>query len=192
MEDSIQTAPPGDQQHTTLSDKVKKYSKTDLFLRAQLITNETFALVLRRTDHKNVLPHVHIMLAFLTSFASNLYVSHLLANIPWAELVAFLNALVMIQSQAQAQSIDTMLAAGVFPSQSERGDELPLPEDYLVRGLLWAQDYFPENWFRRKTNEVERYFEMRSTVKNRTERVLRLAKTLSQVSPPCWWPSQTR
>ncbi|RYD69276.1 MAG: hypothetical protein EOP84_28770 [Verrucomicrobiaceae bacterium] len=26
------------------------------------------------------------------------------------------------------------------------GDELPLPEDYLVRGLIWAHNYFPKKY----------------------------------------------
>jgi hypothetical protein len=51
---------------------------------------------------------------------------------------------------------------------------LPLPEDYLVRGLAWAHDYFPKKWFERERDEEERYLELASTVKSRMERVLRL------------------
>lgn len=106
---------------------------------------------------------------------------------PWAELVAFLNTLVktenQIQSQTQSQTpnIDTLFAIGLFPAEGERKDELPLPEDYLVRGLIWAHDYFPKTWFEREHDEEERYLELASTVKNRMDRVLRLGYTLSQV-----------
>jgi hypothetical protein len=181
VEDNIRTASPMDLQDPTppmfkaddLPDQVRELSLIDIFRHAQLITNETFALVLRRIGDKNVLPHVHVMFAFLTAFASSSYVSRLLANTPWAELVAFLNTLIKTENQVQsqnhdqAQSIDTLLAADVFPTQGERVDELPLPEDYLMRGLIWSQDYFPKKWFEREIDEEERYLEMASTVKNR-------------------------
>ena len=198
-EDKIRTASPADQQNPTqpsISDQELHKGLAELhndatFMNAKLITNETFALVLRRIGDKNVLPHVHVMLAFLDSFASSIYVSDLLANTPWAELVAFLNTLVKTENQIQTQSnnqtqnIDTVLTSNMFPGEGEREDELPLPEDYLVRGLIWAHDYFPKNWFRREHDEEERYLELASTVKNRMERVLRLGFRLSKVRPLC-------
>ncbi|KAF2843856.1 hypothetical protein T440DRAFT_523939 [Plenodomus tracheiphilus IPT5] len=116
------------------------FVKSGTFVNAKDITNETFALVLRRIGDKNVLPHVHTMLAFLSSFASDKYMSDLIEDAPWAELVAFLNALIESESQIQRQSqsqtpkIDVLLASDVFPAEGEKMDELPLPEDYLVRG----------------------------------------------------------
>jgi hypothetical protein len=197
IEDKIRTASPADQQNPTKpsmdesdfndeSDVKKRFVKSGTLVNAKSITNETFALVLRRIGDKNVLPHVHIMLAFLSSFASSKYVSDLIEDAPWAELVAFLNTLVktenQIQSQSQAQTpnVDALLASDVFPQEGERGDELPLPEDYLVRGLIWAHDYFPQKWFEREHDEEERYLELASTVKNRMERVLRLGYSISK------------
>jgi len=199
-DEQLRTASPADQQdptapvipETELLSHVSALSSQDHFSHAKRLTNDTFALVLRRIGDKNVLPHVHIMLAFLTIFASDPYVSHLLADTPWAELVAFLNTLVKTESQTQNQSqpqnvnqpqnIDTLFSTTVFPSDSERSDELPLPEDYLVRGLIWAHDYFPRKWFQREHDEEERYLELASTVKSRMERVLRLGHKLSSVS----------
>tara|TARA_R110002003_G_scaffold75_5_gene6946 strand:- start:286 stop:723 length:438 start_codon:yes stop_codon:yes gene_type:complete len=74
-----------------------------------------------------------------------------------------------------------LFSSPVFPKGGERSDELPLPEDYLVRGLVWAHDYFPEKWFERKHDEEERYLELASTVKSRMERVLRLGHELAIV-----------
>jgi hypothetical protein len=34
-----------------------------------------------------------------------------------------------------------------------------LPEDYLIRGLVLAQDYFPNKWFEREHDEEERYLD---------------------------------
>ena len=196
--EDICTASPADQQdpippsipESEIPSKVNALSSQPTFVNAKSITNDTFALVLRRIGDKNVLPNVHIMLSFLTTFAASKYVSHLLSDTPWAELVAFLNTLVKTEHQIQNQSpgqpqtldINTVLAADVFPADGERGDELPLPEDYLVRGLIWAQEYFPQKWFEREHDEEERYLELASTVKSRMERVLRLGYQLSKVS----------
>ena len=196
--EDIRTASPADSQdpipptvaESEIPSKVTTLSSQSTFVKAKTITNDTFALVLRRIGDKNVLPNVHIMLSFLTTFASSTYVSHLLSDIPWAELVAFLNTLVKTEHQIQTQSpgqlqavnINEVLAADVFPGDGERGDELPLPEDYLVRGLIWAQEYFPQKWFEREHDEEERYLELASTVKSRMERVLRLGYQLTKVS----------
>jgi hypothetical protein len=198
-EELLRTASPADQQDPTppvipeheLLTKINAASEQPYFSYAKRLTYGTFALVLRRIGDKNVLPHVHIMLSFLTTFAANTYVSHLLADTPWTELVAFLNTLVKTESQMQnqnqtqninqPQSINTLFSAPVFPDDGERSDELPLPEDYLVRGLIWAHNYFPRKWFEREHDEEERYLELASTVKSRMERVLRLGHKLSTV-----------
>jgi hypothetical protein len=101
-EEQLHTASPVDQQDPTtpvipeneLLRKVNALTKQPHFVHARRLTYDTFALVLRRIGDKNVLPHVHIMLSFLTTFAANQYVSHLLPDSPWNDLVAFLNTLV--------------------------------------------------------------------------------------------------
>jgi hypothetical protein len=170
--------------------KVNTVTEQSHFPHARRLTNDTFALALRRIGDKNVLPHVHIMLSFLTTFAANLYVSHLLSDTPWVDLVKFLNTLVKTENQIQTQSqntsqpqdIDKFFSSPVVPNDGERTDELPLPEDYLIRGLIWAHAYFPEKWFEREHDEEERYLELASTVKSRMERVLRLGYKLAIVS----------
>ncbi|CAA9963290.1 EST1 DNA bind domain containing protein [Pyrenophora teres f. maculata] len=137
---------------------------------AKLLTNETSAIVFRRLGDKNVLPYVHVMLAFLSNLASSTFVSFLIADAPWAELVAFLNTLI---------KNETRHITNVFPREGERNDELPLPEDYHIRGQIWAQ-HFPEKWFERERDEEERYLELASTAKTRVERVLRLAFSIAE------------
>ena len=60
----------------------KAFVKSGTFVNAKDITNKTFALVLCRISEKNVLPYVHTMLAFLSSFASNKYMSNLIEDAP--------------------------------------------------------------------------------------------------------------
>lgn len=160
-------------------------SNDPAFFQARRLTYDTLALALRRVGDKNVLPHVHVMLSFLSTLASIPYVSHLVNQIPWAELVAFLNALIKTERQMDPNvSINDLLSQPLFPGDEtdEDRDEQPLPEDYLVRGLVWVQEYLPPNWLRRELEEEDRYLELASTAKNRTERVLRLGHRLSKVS----------
>lgn len=71
------------------------------------------------------------------------------------------------QNVAQLQNTDTLSATTDFPNCVEGSDELTLPEDYHVGGLIWRHDYFPEKWFQRERAEDEGYFISASTVKGR-------------------------
>ncbi|KAF1357737.1 hypothetical protein EJ07DRAFT_127523 [Lizonia empirigonia] len=152
------------------------------FQRATILTNNTFALVLRRIGDKNVLPHVHVMLSVISTFASVEYVVHFLETFPWIEIAAFLNTLIKTETQQnQGIDINTSICKPVFPTDKEAQtlDDLPLPEDYLIRGLIWTEEHLPEGWFRREHDEEDRYLELASTAKRRTERVLRLGHHLA-------------
>ena len=43
--------------------------------------------------------------------------------------------------------LSNLLEGSDFPSTTSPWRAAPpLPEDYAMRGLLWADNYFPENW----------------------------------------------
>ncbi|KAF2634306.1 hypothetical protein P280DRAFT_371236, partial [Massarina eburnea CBS 473.64] len=151
--------------------KLDTLAREFTFSRAYLLTMTTLSLVLRRIGDRNVLSHVHVLLAFLSSFASINWVAHFLDHAPWTELVSFLNTL--LKSERSNQNIP----GAIFPA--DQADSLPLPEDYLMRGQIWSQWFFPETWFEREHDEEDRYLELASTVKARTERVLHLGYHLS-------------
>lgn len=166
-----------------------KANEKDLtFCRSTKLTNDTFALVLRRIGDKNVLPHVHVMLSFLATFAAIGPISHLIDPVPWADVVDFLNTLIKTENQQrQGSSINESLAQPVFPAEGEKRaeDDLPLPEDWLIRGLIWEEKYLPANWFSKEFDEDDRYLELASTSRRRSIRILRLGRQVSSVrSPP--------
>ncbi|XPT03184.1 hypothetical protein M3J09_012285 [Ascochyta lentis] len=166
--------------------QVKNLSDDSAFVKAKSLTNDTFALALRRIGDRNILPHVHVILSFITTLASVPYVSHLVDSTPWTELVSFLNALIKTECQKTTSlDVNALLSQPVFPGKNEtkERDDLPLPEDYLVRGLIWAQEYLPADWLGRERDEEERYLELASTAKSRVERVLRLGYRLSTIGP---------
>jgi hypothetical protein len=77
--------------------------------------------------------------------------------------------------------IHTLLASYGSPSHiedekfplPEKDDVRPFPEDFAVRGLLWTDRYFPEEWFtNEKIDEEEKYHELGSMTAERKERIL--------------------
>lgn len=141
---------------------------------AYLLTKSTLILALRRKGDENVLPHVLVLLSFLSSCASIPHVALLVDHAPWREIVTFLNSLAGTGSPME------LFTGSIFPS--EEACELPLPEDYFVRGQLWSLSHFPKSWFSRTPDEEERYLELASTSKLRAERILRIGYYLSTVS----------
>lgn len=95
--------------------------------------------------------------------------SVLRAEFPWEHLAVMLNTLLV--------SCDTsgVIENNTFPSP-EKDDVRPLPEDFALRGLLWAEDYFPAEWFtNEKIDQEEKYHERASMTAQRKERILWLA-----------------
>jgi len=171
--------------------KLRELQYRPAFYQATRLTNVTFSLVLRRIGDENVLPHVCVMLSFLSTLASVEYVAHLLDSSPWANISRFLNALIKSQKQpSTGADWNDCIYQTVFPFEedAQRQDELPLPEDWLIRGLIWAGEYLPTEWFERERDKKDRYLELASTRKNRTERVLRLGHRLATVCTICGFP----
>ncbi|QDS74745.1 hypothetical protein FKW77_001179 [Venturia effusa] len=147
------------------------------------LTVSTASLVFQRFGDNNVLPFAHIFLSFLLSLASlesfdfeveGKYVAGpLLCAAPWKDICSFLNTLGRsMQPPPHFES-----ARFIRPQQ---GDARPLPEDHLIRGQVWSQDYFPEDWFKEsEVDDEERSIEHASTVRVRSERVLWIAFRLS-------------
>lgn len=178
------TSPVDTETHLTISEaeipsKLEELTQDYAFSRSRHLTFSTLQIILRRIGDKNVLPHLHVLLSFLSSFASIPYVSPLIRNAPWSELATFLNTLI------KSETSEPLIPSPVFPS-SEKSDRQPLPEDYLFRGQIWSQWYFPENWFGGEHDEEERSLELASTVKSRIERIIRLGGHIASVSLYTW------
>lgn len=148
----------------------------------------TSTIVLRRIGDKNVLPYVHILLSFLFSLASvqdfdfevcGKYVAGSIFHaMPWSELCSFINTL------AHTEPVDARYENMDFIRQ-EKGDARPLPEDHFIRGQVWSQDSFPDDWFKEsEVDDEERSIEHASTVRVRAERVLWLSYRLALVHFP--------
>ncbi|TVY45744.1 EST/SMG-like protein [Lachnellula occidentalis] len=140
------------------------------FKNAQHLSNETTEIVLQRIGDPNVLPFIHVTLVFFYFMSRRPgTMSFLQAAFPWVALSIMLNTLL------SSYSTPGRIEGDKFPSP-EKDDTRPFPEDFAMRGLLWAEDYFPEEWFtKEKIDEEEKYHERPSMTAQRKERILWLA-----------------
>lgn len=127
----------------------------------------TVATNANKIGDRNIVPFMSFVLSFLWSLAS---VGHPLiyleAHIPWSNIVLFLNTL------GRSGVSDERIAAATFP-QSPSGTGRQLPEDFPMRGTVWAQHIFPPDFFRYNvTDEDERALELPSHTAPRCERCL--------------------
>ena len=145
------------------------------FKHAQQLNNSTLSIVLQRIGDPNVLPFIHTTLVFMSRMSHHTGAMSILgAEFPWELLSALLNTLLVSCETTRSIENDT------FPSP-EKDDVRPLPEDFALRGLLWAEDYFPTEWFNNeKIDEEEKYHERASMTAQRKERILWLAVRIAR------------
>jgi len=154
------------------------------FYHALDMTVSTLKLVLRRANDRNVLPHVHIMLAFLVvladikSFsapAQEEYVRAILDGMLWEDLSSF--ATKLAHSEEFGSRFET--TSFLLP---EHGDIGILPEDYLLRGQLYTPTLYPDGWWRDgEIDPEEKSIEHASTIRKRGERILNYMYRLAKV-----------
>ena len=151
-------------------------SSRKLISQASKLAFTCLAIALSRLRDKNIYPLVHVYLVFLWSLAAvetaMKYVEH---DVPWTEICAFLNTL------AKPNILPSRVQSTMFPKPDE-GVGRPLPEDFIIRGQMYSQDYYPETWFTdAMIDDEERVLELPSMAESRAERILWLGFRLVSV-----------
>ncbi|KAK3693628.1 hypothetical protein B0T22DRAFT_45602 [Podospora appendiculata] len=134
------------------------------------LANRTHNVVLRRFGDPNILPYLHVTLAFIYHLSSSPEaMAYLAPDFPWKLTAVMLNTFLgSFHSHSRIESQR-------FPQSENAEVRRPLPEDYAMRGLLWVDKYFPADWFSNdKIDDDEKYFEVASMSEERKERVLYL------------------
>ncbi|KAK3335454.1 hypothetical protein B0T19DRAFT_9206 [Cercophora scortea] len=134
------------------------------------LANRTHNVVLRRFGDPNILPYLHVTLAFIYHLSSSPEaMAYLAPDFPWKLTAVMLNTFLgSCDSHSRFESQR-------FPQSENAELQRPLPEDYAMRGLLWVDKYFPSDWFSNdKIDDDEKYFEVASMSEERKERVLYL------------------
>lgn len=147
-----------------------------VFQRNLGLTMDMLSTLLGRTE-AHLDPHIHIIATFLNAVAAIKHTSHLMDSVPWAIFVRYLNS--KIEHTEQDIARDEIHSCIVEPMFRAEQGLTPLPEDLMMRGLLWTAQYFPKDWFdhdQEKRGESER-----DITKRRNTRLLKLGYKLSQV-----------
>ena len=157
------------------------------FQRAKYLSNETSEIVLHRIGDPNVLPFIHVTMVFMYHMARHPRAMKLLeTSFPWQSLAVVLNTLLALYpTPARIESTD-------FPLPI-KDDVRPFPDDFAMRGLLWADGYYPEKWFANDKIDVnEKYLESASMTDERKERILWLACRIASLGDWLKYDSESK
>ncbi|KAL8853668.1 MAG: hypothetical protein Q9221_001479 [Calogaya cf. arnoldii] len=146
--------------------------------KASELVFSSLSIILRRHGDKNVFPFVHCMFVLLWNLASiESIIRYVQADIPWSDLCSFLNTLAKPENMTTA-----VLNSNEFPKSGEK-IERPLPEDFFMRGQLFALDYLHTGWCEdNMVDEEERMLELPSMTVTRVERLLWLGVRMAKMN----------
>lgn len=114
------------------------------------LTFHTLTVFLDQIDDPEIYPSVHTSLAFLWCLSLRPSVMQQLETIiPWIAITRFLNTL--LQPKTNFSKIEDE----AFP-YFEGTKIQQLSEDFLIRGQLWSQFYYPDNFFQDAPSEDNR------------------------------------
>lgn len=176
------TSSSGDmmQSSAPLQEELQKLGKALHF------TTQTYSVVIRRHWDPNALPFLHSMMVFvyyMTFFG--VAMNHIENEIPWKLIALMLNE--FMQSCVDNEYEPHMHGTD-FPGPHKDEELRPLPEDYAMRGLVWADKIFPENWFGSESqDEDEKYFNLPSMAMVRHERMLWIGRRIAESGQWLTW-----
>lgn len=135
----------------------------------------TLSVLLDHLGDPSMYPSVHISLAFIWGLALHPHAMQKVDKfIPWANIARFLNTLI---------DSDIPIEDDGFPSDD--GVTRQLPEDFLIRGQLWSQLYFPDEFFDGAPEGID--IEQPFAVISRKQRCLWIGVQIARVCSNFLW-----
>ena len=132
-----------------------------------------FSVILDQIGNEHVYPAVHVYLVFLWCMELNDSMGYINLVILWSKISTFLNRMICSDTQFSAIECDE------FPVAEGRKN---MPEDFLIRGQIWSQHYFPVDYFKDAMAEDDgRSIEVPSLRASRMYRCLWLGRKLDKV-----------
>ena len=150
---------------------------------ASKIAFSTLRISLKRLEDPNVHPLVHVYLVFLRTLVRVEQAMKCIETfVPWNGICSFLNSLA-----TPSRIADPTYRSRDFP-EPEEGPGRPLPEDFVMRGQLYSQWYFPEAWFTDAMIDDERSLDLPSMAEPRANRLFWLGHCIASVclTPNCF------
>ena len=149
----------------------------DVVAMASRIAFGTLSISLKRSGDPNIYPLVHVYLVFLQALVSvERAMKCIETYVPWIGICLFLNDL-----STPSRTADPSFRSKDFP-MPEDGPGRPLPEDFVMRGQLYSQWYFPETWFAdAMIDDDERTLDLPSMAEPRADRLFWLGHRIASV-----------
>lgn len=159
----------------------------ETFTKAISFAAETYKTIIHRWGDMNTLPFLHTSLVFLHHISRfPVAMSYIEGHYPWKLTALMLNYL------KQSCKFEPRMDSDVFPGPLKNEQPRPLPEDYAMRGLIYVEDYLPNDWFSNdKVDEDEKYFELASMIDERKERILWLGRQIAKSGKWLTWNDST-
>ena len=106
----------------------------------------------QRVGDPNILSFIHITLIFMVHLSHFPATMGLISNyFPWTQLILMLNGLIQFyHTYPRIESDNTPIP--------EKNDARPTPEEFALRGLDFAESYFPEDWFKNPNIDDENMY----------------------------------
>ncbi|OBS16409.1 hypothetical protein FPOA_12930, partial [Fusarium poae] len=137
----------------------------------------------RRCKHVTFSAHDLIFIHYMTRHPAA--INHLEDEFPWKLTAVMLNSLLGSCEPGYKVQSHTML---LDSDQLTR----PLPEDFAMRGLLYAEGYLPQKRFRNdRIDDDERYFELEYMAEERRHRILSLGLSIATSGRWLIWDEAT-
>ncbi|EXL63520.1 hypothetical protein FOPG_20206 [Fusarium oxysporum f. sp. conglutinans race 2 54008] len=180
----------------------KKPKETDMTMDgstiSEAIPDETFGLaldfatktietVLKHQGDIHTLPFVHCILVFMNHMTQHqAAISSLEEKVPWKYITFMLNTLLgSCEPGYEIQSHFRLPRKNQLPR--------PLPEDFAMRGLIYSEAYFPNDWFQNDSiDDDERYFELPSASEERKDRIIYLGYRIATTGKWLRWDEEAR
>ncbi|KAG7424480.1 hypothetical protein Forpi1262_v014587 [Fusarium oxysporum f. sp. raphani] len=135
----------------------------------------------------HTLPFVHCILVFMNHMTQYpAAISCLEDKVPWKYIAFMLNTL--LESCEPRYEIQRHF---YLPRKNQL--PRPLPEDFAMRGLLYSEDYFPNDWFQNDNrDDDEMYFELPSASEERKNRIISLGCRIATSGKWLRWNEEAR
>jgi hypothetical protein len=146
-----------------------------MFAYARELFVQTIDVTCQRVDDSNILSFIHVNMIFMVFLSQSPSALQLVSeHFPWASLVTMLNEV------PRGYSVYARIESDGIPLPEENYAR-PTPEEFALRGLDFAEYYFPTGWFENHNIDDENmYMENRSLNRDyRTERILWLGRQLA-------------
>ncbi|KAJ2892916.1 Telomerase-binding EST1A [Zalerion maritima] len=154
--------------------------ESPLFGKTTSFLSRTLDVVLRRDTDTNVLHFVHCFLVFVLHVSGLPNAMEMLApSLQWKLMAQLLNTLALERPGPDASRYDM----DAIPAPEKELAPYPLPEDYAMRGLIYTEPYYPDNFFAEPVDDEDKYFEVPSMMEDRKDRILSLGFRIARKSP---------